>query len=212
MMARFEVQELVPWRQRFVNMLPLIVSYVARAFRLLRPEERDEAVQEAVAGAFTAYAGLVERGKENLAFPSVLARFSAAQVRAGRRVAGKLNIQDVSSVHCQRSKRIRLGRLDRFDPVEGCWKEAIVEDLRTPVADQACFRIDLPAWLKTLPRRDRKIAEALSEGRSTTEVARRFGLTLGRVSQLRREFKRSWFAFHGEEEAESERMELLAAA
>ena len=57
MMARFEVQETVPWRQRFVAMLPLIVSYVRRAFRLLRAEEQDEAVQEAVAGAYTAYAG-----------------------------------------------------------------------------------------------------------------------------------------------------------
>ena len=182
MMARFEVQELVPWRQRFVNMLPLIVSYVARAFRLLRPEERDEAVQEAVAGAFTAYAGLVERGKENLAFPSVLARFSAAQVRAGRRVAGKLNIQDVSSVHCQRSKQIRLGRLDRFDPVEGCWREAIVEDLRTPVADQACFRIDFPAWLRTLSSRERTMAQAMMRDEGTNDLSRKFGVSAGRSS------------------------------
>ena len=210
MMARFEVQETVPWRQRFVNMLPLIVSYVRRAFRLLRPEERDEAVQEAVAGAFTAYAGLVERGKESLAYPSVLARYSASQVRAGRRVAGKLNIQDISSAYCQRRKQIRLGRLDRFDPAEG-WQEAIVEDLKTPVADQACFRVDFPAWLKTLTRRDRKIAEALADGHRTTDIACRFGITLGRVSQLRREFEKSWLAFHGEE-AEREQMALLQAA
>ena len=211
MIARIEVQETIPWRQRFVAMLPQIVSYVARAFRTLRPEERGEAVQEAVAGAFTAYAGLVERGKEHLAFPTVLGKYAVSQIRAGRLVGGQLNAQDISSRYCQIRKRFRLGRLDRFDPAEGCWKEAIVVDLKTPVADQACFRVDFPAWLKTLPRRDRKVAEALAEGHRTTDVARRFGLTLGRVSQLRREFERSWLAFHGEE-AESEQMELLQAA
>ena len=42
-------------------------------------------------------------------------------------------------------------------------------------------------------------------------IAVRFGLTLGRVSQLRREFEKSWLAFHGDE-AEREGMALLTAA
>lgn len=212
MMARIEVQVTVPWRQRFVAMLPVIVSYVARAFRTLRPEERGEAVQEAVAGAFAAYAGLVERGKESLAFPTVLARYSAAQVRAGRRVGGSLNSRDVSSPYAQKRKKFRLGRLDRYDYERGCWQEVLLADDRRPILDQVAFRCDFPEWLSTLPSRDRKIAKSLAKGESTTQVARRFGLTLGRVSQLRREFERSWLAFHGEEEPKSEQMGLLQAA
>ena len=65
-----------------------------------------------------------------------------------------------------------------------------------------------PVWLDSFSSRDRKIAEALAEGGSTSEVARRFGITLGRVSQLRRKFEKSWLEFHGEEE----QVELLAAA
>ena len=73
-----------------------------------------------------------------------------------------------------------------------------------------------PSELKALRSRieedrDRKIAEALADGHRATDIAVRFGLTLGRVSQLRREFEKSWLAFHGEE-AESERMALLTAA
>jgi len=192
-------------------LLPVIVNYLLPAFRKLRPEEKSEAVQEAVCNCWVAYARLVEQGRESLAFATVLARFAIAQVRSGRQVGGRLNIKDISSKYCQQRKRIRLGRLDRYDPVENCWQETIVEDHRTPILDQVCFRIDFPAWLDSLPPRDRKIAQCLAEGLSTTEVAHRFGLSMARISQLRREFEKSWLAFHGEEE-EKERIALLTAA
>ena len=209
-MARF-AENSSHWQERFLVLLPRIINCVMLAFRTLRPEERDEAIQESVVSAFIAYAGLVKQGREGLAFATVLAKFAIRQVRVGRQIGCTLNSSDVSSPYAQIKKRFRLARLDRFDPVEGFWKESIVEDFRTPVADQACFRVDFPAWLKTLPRRDRKIAEALADGHRTTDVARRFQISLGRVSQLRREFERSWLAFHGEE-AESEQMSLLQAA
>jgi hypothetical protein len=186
-MARFEKKS--QWQERFVALLPVILRYVAPAFRTLSPDAKAEAVQECVANACVAYARLVERGKESLAFATVLARFAVAQVRSGRRVGGQLNVRDVTSGYAQCRKRFNLSRLDRFDPTEGCWKEAVVEDYRTPVADQACFRLDFPAWLKTLPLRDRNIARALAEGGRTSDVARRFGISLARISQLRRELR-----------------------
>ena len=42
------------------------------------------------------------------------------------------------------------------------------------------------------------IAEALAVGSTTGEVARRFNLSSGRVSQLRQEFHRSWQEFQGD--------------
>ena len=56
-----------------------------------------------------------------------------------------------------------------------------------------------------------RIAQNLAEGQSTTAVAGQFGLTLGRVSQLRRRFEKSWLSFHGEE-PEKEQMPVLEAA
>lgn len=212
-MARFEKKHSARWQERFVALLPVILRYVAPAFRQLGPEAKAEAIQEAVANCCVAYSRLVERGKESLAFATVLARYAVAQVQTGRRVGGQLNVKDVTSNYAQFRKQFSVSRLDRYDTVEGCWREAVVEDYRTPVADQASFRVDFPAWLQTLPPRDRKIARALAAGERTTDVARRFGLTLARVSQLRREFEKSWLAFHGEDaESERERMELLAAA
>ena len=75
--------------------------------------------------------------------------------------------------------------------------EAVVEDSRTPVPDQVAFRIDFSDWLKRQPRRNRRIAEALAVGNATGEVARRFHVTSGRISQLRRQFHRSWQEFQG---------------
>ena len=210
-MTRFERKKSKNWQQRFVALLPVIVNYVRPAFRELGPEAKAEAVQEAVANACVAYARLVEQGRESLAFATVLARYAVAQVRAGRQVGGRLNAQDISSQYCQQRKRIRLGRLDRFDPQENCWQETIVEDHRTPVADQVWFRIDFPAWLKTLSRRDRKVAQCLAAGHSTGDVARRFGISCARISQLRRELYESWQEFHGEAATEQQ-VPLLAAA
>jgi hypothetical protein len=38
----------------------------------------------------------------------------------------------------------------------------------------------------------------LAAGETTSRVAQRFSVSLGRISQLRRELKAAWEAFHGE--------------
>ncbi|MGD0461593.1 MAG: helix-turn-helix domain-containing protein [Tepidisphaeraceae bacterium] len=48
--------------------------------------------------------------------------------------------------------------------------------------------------------RDRKIVYALTSGERTKAVAERFGLSEGRVSQLRRKFEQLWRTFQGDAE------------
>lgn len=186
------------WHRAFLAMLPAIVRCLRLAFRDLQDEAREEAIQEALANTCIAYARLVQRGAADRAFPTVLARFAAAQVRAGRRVGSRRNVRDVLSPYAQRKKQFFVERLDRFDTEEGQWLEAVVEDPHTPVFDQVWFRIDFPAWLDRLAPRHRRIAQTLALGHSTGEVARQFGISAGRVSQLRRELYESWCDFHGE--------------
>ena len=45
---------------------------------------------------------------------------------------------------------------------------------------------------------------ALLRGERTSDVARQFRISPGRISQLRREFERSWREFHGEGDAAAE--------
>lgn len=197
-------KELTPsWHAGFLEMLPRIKRHAEYAFRRWSAEAREDAIQETVANAMTAYIRLAERGKLDLAYPAVLARFAVAQIHDGRRVGAKQSVLDVMSAYSRRKKGFCLESLDRFDKVEGEWIEAVVEDDRTSIGDQVAFRIDFPRWLGLLTRRDRRIAEALAAGYGASEVAARFGLTPGRISQMRREYLESWREFHGERTTEN---------
>jgi hypothetical protein len=66
------------------------------------------------------------------------------------------------------------------------------------VADQVAFRIDFPVWRRTRCERDRRVIDALMAGGRTKDVSQKFGLSPGRVSQLRRDFLEDWRRFTGE--------------
>jgi hypothetical protein len=196
------------WHQDFLQLLPAIRRHATIAFRHLNREQRDEATAEVIANALSAFVRLVELGKIQVAYASALARFGVAQFHAGRRVGTKTNTRDVTSPAAQRKHGYTVDRLDRFDGCEGQWKETIVEDRRAGPAQTAAFRLDYPQWLARLSARDRQIAVHLAEGERTKNIARRFGLTPGRISQLRAELADDWTKFHGEvQEATTQREE-----
>jgi hypothetical protein len=182
---------------RFLEMLPLIRSQARRAFRRLHPELKEELFAETVANAYCRFSRLVRTGKAELAFATPLANYAIRQVLAGRRVGTKFNIRDLTSPHARSSEQVVIKRLDRFDREQGEWREVLVEDRRATPADIACARIDLTDWFRSLPRRHRRIAKALAIGESTSEAARRFGLSLARISQFRRELQANWEEFQG---------------
>ena len=143
----------------------------------------------------------MELGKEHLARPSPLAKFAVAQARVGRRVGSSLNVRDPMSPYCQWRKGLYVSRLDNFDDEENGWREIVLEDKHAGPAEIACCRIDFANWLRLLPAQRRKIALALATGETTREAALRFGLSAGRISQLRQWFKQTWEAFQGESDA-----------
>jgi hypothetical protein len=63
------------------------------------------------------------------------------------------------------------------------------------VPDQVIFRIDFPVWRGTRSERDRRVIDELMAGGRTKDVSRMFGLSPGRVSQLRRDFLEDWRRF-----------------
>jgi hypothetical protein len=181
-------------------MLPKIKAYAKFSFRHLKPEAREEAVEETVANAWQAFVRLVEQEKTDVAFPTVLARYGVRQVKDGRKVGGSLNVKDVSSKYCQDNKQVKVERLDRFDEQEGHWEQAVIEDTRNaPVPEIVAFRLDFADWLDSLTRRNKRIAEYLSLGHRTSTAARKFKVSQGRISQLRKEFAAHWKRFIGED-------------
>ena len=81
--------------------------------------------------------------------------------------------------------------------------DAVSDNTQTPPPDAAAFRIDFPRWLATLKERDQRIAHDLMMGGNTFVVARKFGLSPARVSQMRGQFHEAWQRFHGEIDSEA---------
>ena len=134
----------------------------------------------------------VELGKTDIAYATALARYGEKQTRDHRKVGGHLNALDVLSKYCQRHKGLTVERLDKFDPAENVWEEILVEDKHADPAATACARLDLDSWFKSLPVRHRRIAQYLSLGNRTSDAAKKFRVSAGRISQLRKELAQNW--------------------
>ena len=184
----------------FVTLLPRLQRQAERAFQFLRcPAERADCVQDAIALAWAWYCRLAARGQDAAAFPATLAAFAVRAVQAGRRVTGSEPSQDVLSVTAKLRHGVRVVRLpESIDRASQAWKEGLADNGRTPPDEQAAFRLDFPAWLATRTERDRRLIADLTVGERTGDVARKYGLSAGRVSQLRRAFCEDWARFCGD--------------
>ncbi len=180
---------------RFLAMLPQIHRQATVALRGLRSEVRQELTQEVVANAYCAFVRLVRRGKAAVAYPTPLAQYALRQIRAARRVGCQLNINDILSAYSRRVRGLTIERIDRRDARTGMWNQLLVEDRQAGPAETAAARLDIREWFSRLSLRDRRIAATLAAGESTSAVSRKFGLSAGRISQLRSRFRENWERF-----------------
>jgi hypothetical protein len=179
------------WQTSFAAMLPEIVQNLQRAFCRLDYSSREEAIGEAVMHSLLAYVRLHEQGRAEAATPSSLAWYSSRQVKRGRPAAGRMNGKEPLSRYAQ------IGNGIQIEP-HGKWIDMLIEDKRAAVPDQVAAKMDIGAWFATLNKRMKEIAKDLAFGCSTNEVARKHGVSAGRISQLRRTLEESWTAFQQE--------------
>jgi hypothetical protein len=76
---------------------------------------------------------------------------------------------------------------------------SVLADLLTGWITQLGMEIDFPHFLAGLSPRDRELAMYLSMGHGGKRAAARFGVSAGRVSQLRRGWATAWRRFQGED-------------
>jgi hypothetical protein len=193
----------------FLSILPRIITHARIVCRGERcPARKDDFISETVATAWQAFVRLAERGKDARQFPSVLASFAARGVKSGRRLTGQLKAKDVCSERAQLLHGFQVERLPAstrhsFQDVYGIhgqrvmdvFEERLQHNLQTPVDEQVAFRCDLPAWLLTRTARDRHLIRDMAANERTLALARKYGLSPARVSQLRREFHDDWERF-----------------
>ena len=198
----------------FLTILPRIELHARLYFRGLRcPQRQDDAVQETLGLAWRWFVRLVERGKDPLAFPTVLAAYAARAVRCGRRLCGQGGGKDVLSALARQRhgfaveglpNSVRAARDERYGTAGGqrrqdAWEERLRDNTQTPVPDQAAFRLDFPAWLDSLTPRERRLVGEMANSERTLDLSQRFELSAARISQLRRELHADWRRFLGDD-------------
>lgn len=191
----------------FLALVPIVERHARIVFRHLPPVEREEALAEATAAALVAFRSLRRRGLDPVRdFPSQIATYAVLHVKDGRHVGGRCSSTDVLSRKAQRRHGFRVTSLpastrqpheELYATVHGqrtvdALEEYLRDNHRTPPPDQAAFRIDFPAFKRSLGRRDRRLLAFLELGHSGKDAAARFRLSPGRVSQLRHAWHREW--------------------
>lgn len=199
----------------FQGILPRIQLHAEIGFRGEKcPDRRAELIAEACGLAWKWFCRLAERGKDATQFPMALAGFAVRAAWSGRRVAGKDKAKDAMSPSAQQRHCFSVRSLpgttaisheQLYGSVDGQRKldefeEWLQDNTQTPIPDQVHFRVDWPQFFCTLTCRDRAVARFLSKGHSGKQAAEKFGLSPGRVTQLRQQWCREWKAFLGEPE------------
>jgi hypothetical protein len=191
---------LLALQRRFLDLLPRLEAHGRVFFRRLRPRSlREERIAEMIAMSWQWYRRLAEQGKDAAQFPTMLATFAARAVKSGRRLCGKESAKDALSSTAQRRHGFNVRNLpDGYNPVREAFKDALTDNTVTPPDEQACFRIDFPAWLGTRTERDRRVVHDLMQGERACDVSRKYGMSCSRVSQMRRAFHDDWTRFCGD--------------
>jgi hypothetical protein len=204
-----------PLHVGFLSLLPRIELHATIYFRHVRcPQQQADCIAETVAVAWKWFARLAERGKDVFQFPMAFAALVVRAVHSGRRLCGHEKAKDVLSAFAQRRQGFRVEALPQATSTSherlhatplgqqalDAFEERLRDNTQTPVPDQVVFRIDFPVWRGTRSERDRRVIDELLAGGRTKDVSQKFGLTPGRVSQLRRDFLEDWRRFTDEVE------------
>ena len=189
-------------QEKFTATLKAVEDAARFAFRRRRRQDREEALAEARAAAWSAWHGLIRKGKDPLAVGVTgIANNAVRNVRQGRRIGNRTcgrGAMDVQHPRVRRALGLRVVAFEELaGPQVGSWRDWLAEDNRVTPADEAIFHLDYQAWLAGLPEKKRRVAELLAEGHEPGLVARVLGVSPPRVTQLRHELEASWRAFQG---------------
>jgi DNA-directed RNA polymerase specialized sigma24 family protein len=186
------------FHEQFEAVLPKIKEAAGFSFRGLNPSDREEAIADVCAAAWSAWHGLIKRGKDPMEVgPIGILTNAIRYVRNGRRVGNKGSGRGrMDPWHWKAQKRdgFRIVSLASARQ-EGDLKAWVANDHRSTPADHAAFLIDFEDWLDRLPERRRRSAELLSQGYGTAEVAQQVGVSPGAISQARTALEKSWNEF-----------------
>ncbi len=181
----------------FLGIMGKIETHARYYFRQMKCwHTKEDRIAEVVGISWAWFVRLHDQGKDATRFPTVLASYASRAVKSGRRLCGQLKSKDALSELAQQRHSFYVSKLPDVATLESNpLDEALVDNTRSPVPEQVHFRLDFPAWQRTLEPKKRRISSAMAVGHRTLDLAIRFKVSQGRISQLRQELRNSWREF-----------------
>lgn len=171
-------------QESFVKYLPWMRRRARLAFQDFDVEEKAAAV---IGLCWKHFHRLNERGKaDNPAILKSVLFYSVKQIRAGRRIDSAGKPRDVLSLRAYGKVKVESGHLDDY------------VGKHDQVLDVVAFKIDVPRFFDSLAKKRRELALDLAHGMTTTDAAKKYGVSNGRISQCRRELVLLYQRFVGD--------------
>jgi len=178
----------------YAKMLPHFRYFAKRLMRRMGRgiTDFDDVIQELTGFALELYTSLVRRGKHDVIYYTPLMKYAIKRYREGRRFIGS-NTTDILSHQTQILGRSDTCQLSQFGDKQDTWD--FMTDRKGRVLDAVQFKIDHADWLQRQTSRDQQIIHDLMMGETTGNVARRYGVSDGLISQYRKRYADSWKTF-----------------
>jgi hypothetical protein len=170
---------------KFIAHIPALDATARYAFRRRRRQDREELLAEARGACWSAWAGLLRRGRNPTEVGVTgIAHFAIKYVQRGSRLGNPAcGGHGARDIFHPRTRRACGTRIFSFEELAS-WRDWLIA-------------VDLSSWLATLTEKKRQAAEWLAAGEEPGRVAWRLGVVPGRISQVRRELEASGQAFQG---------------
>jgi hypothetical protein len=177
--------------------MPYITKAARHTFAGYNADKQADAVQNVLVWAFENLKSLASTGRLQNAYAVSITRFAIGRHHEGRSLGTVTSSCDVMSPHCQNLGRSKVKNFGLAENITDSFtSEAAATDSRYPVDRTVQFKMDfIEGWLQEQTKRDRAIIVDLAMGESTGDVARKYSVSDGLISQYRKRFHASWLAY-----------------
>ena len=183
---------------RYAEMLLFITKTAMLAFAPQDYEARNEAIQNTKVWALILLHQLALNGRLDEAKAAPIAKFAVGRHCEGRIAGTPTSTTDVLADRCKSLGRVRVVHDDYI--ADSFQSEATRLSARYPVARTVQFKMDFfEGWLQEQSDRDRAIILDLATGETTGDVARKYGVSDGLISQYRKRYRASWNEYISDE-------------
>lgn len=165
---------------KFLELMPLIVKIATLAFRDYDADRKDDAIQSVLVQSYISVKRLADKGRLDEAYASPIARFAVRSHKTGRPGGVPMNSTDVLAERCRCRGRSRINN------------QGLATEIYDPFETDSAFKIDFEDWYRNQSARDQEIIREMFMGSTTNELAEKFGVSAGAISQRRRKYETSW--------------------